>query len=107
MLMATKLVDGLSVMLLLARDTARTAAFYRDAVGLPLEAEEHGGRHKHYACQLGSILLHDPVVGRPGRAGVAPRVRLPTDVFYDRGSGRLHGAATGAEHHAPAPAAAV
>jgi predicted enzyme related to lactoylglutathione lyase len=53
--MAAKLVDGLSVMLLLARDTARTGAFYREVLGLPLQEEEHGGRHKHYACQLGSV----------------------------------------------------
>lgn len=52
--MAAGLVDGLSVVLLLAPDTGRTAAFYRDVLGLPLREEEHGGRHKHYACQLGS-----------------------------------------------------
>jgi catechol 2,3-dioxygenase-like lactoylglutathione lyase family enzyme len=47
--------DALSVILLLARDTDRTAAFYRDVVGLPLAAEEHTARHRHYACQTGSI----------------------------------------------------
>ena len=53
--MTAGLVDGMSVALLLAKDTARTAAFYRDVLGLPLVGEEHDGRHKHYACQLGSI----------------------------------------------------
>jgi catechol 2,3-dioxygenase-like lactoylglutathione lyase family enzyme len=53
--MAASVVDGLSVVLLLTRDTGPTAAFYRDVLGLPLHAEEHGGRHKHYACQLGTI----------------------------------------------------
>jgi catechol 2,3-dioxygenase-like lactoylglutathione lyase family enzyme len=48
-------VDGLAVVLLLTADTARTAAFYRDALGLPLQAEEHDGRHQHYACRVGSI----------------------------------------------------
>jgi len=43
------------VVLLLAQDTAKTAAFYRDVIGLTLREEEHGGRHRHYACQLGSI----------------------------------------------------
>lgn len=53
--MAAGLVDGLSVVLLLARDTATTASFYRDVLGLPLREEEHDGRNAHYACQLGSI----------------------------------------------------
>jgi catechol 2,3-dioxygenase-like lactoylglutathione lyase family enzyme len=53
--MAAGLVEGLSVVLLLARDTERTSAFYRDVLGLPLREEQHGGRHKHYACQLGTI----------------------------------------------------
>ena len=53
--MAAGLVEGLSVVLLLARDTDRTAAFYRDVLGLPLQEEEHGGRHRHYACQLGTV----------------------------------------------------
>src|SRR5262245_49845378 len=48
-------VESLSVVLLLARNTARTAAFYRDALGLELREEEHDARHKHYACQLGSL----------------------------------------------------
>ena len=53
--MAAGLVDGKAVALLLAKDTARTANFYRDVLGLPLVGEEHDRRHKHYACQLGSI----------------------------------------------------
>jgi catechol 2,3-dioxygenase-like lactoylglutathione lyase family enzyme len=48
-------VDGLSVVLLLSRDAAQVAAFYRDVLGLPLQAEEHDGRHTHYACRLGSV----------------------------------------------------
>jgi len=53
--MGANVVDGLSVVLLLARDTERTGAFYRDALGLPLKEDEHDGRHKHYACRLGAI----------------------------------------------------
>jgi catechol 2,3-dioxygenase-like lactoylglutathione lyase family enzyme len=53
--MATGLVEGLAVVLLLTRDTERTSAFYRDVLGLPLVAEEHDGRHAHHACRLGSI----------------------------------------------------
>jgi catechol 2,3-dioxygenase-like lactoylglutathione lyase family enzyme len=53
--MSSERVQGLSVVLLLARDTERTAAFYRDVLGLDLQAEEHGGRHRHYACRLGGL----------------------------------------------------
>jgi catechol 2,3-dioxygenase-like lactoylglutathione lyase family enzyme len=53
--MANDQVDGLAVVLLLTRDTERTGAFYRDVLGLPLREEQHDGRHKHYACQIGSI----------------------------------------------------
>jgi lactoylglutathione lyase len=48
-------VDGLGVVLLLAPDADRTAAFYRDLLGLPLRAERHDGRHTHYACPLGAV----------------------------------------------------
>src|SRR5438105_1462905 len=53
--MAQGPVRGLAVVLLLTRDTDRTAAFYRDVLGLELVAEEHDGRHRHYACRLGSV----------------------------------------------------
>jgi len=53
--MAVNKVDGLAVALLLTDDTARTAAFYRDVLGLTLEEQEHGVQHKHYACRLGSL----------------------------------------------------
>lgn len=48
-------ISGLSVVLLLAQDTETTAAFYRDVLGLSLQGEAHDGRHRHYACQLGSL----------------------------------------------------
>jgi predicted enzyme related to lactoylglutathione lyase len=38
----------LSVILLLSNDPDRAASFYRDVVGLSLQGEEHGGRHRHY-----------------------------------------------------------
>ena len=53
--MAAGMVEGLSVVLLLAKDTERTGAFYRDVLGLPLQEEEHGARSKHYACRLGVL----------------------------------------------------
>jgi catechol 2,3-dioxygenase-like lactoylglutathione lyase family enzyme len=64
-------VEGLAVVLLLTRNTDRSAAFYRDVLGLELHAEEHDGRHRHYACRLGSVYftiqlaadLREPVPG--------------------------------------------
>lgn len=46
---------ALSVVLVLASDADRTAAFYRDVIGLKLIAEQHDGRHTHYACRMGSV----------------------------------------------------
>ena len=48
-------VEGLSVVLLLSRDATQVGAFYREVLGLPLQEEQHDGRHKHYACRLGSV----------------------------------------------------
>ncbi len=47
--------DQLAVVLLLSGDPGRTAAFYRDVIGLDLQAEEHDSRHPHYACRTGSV----------------------------------------------------
>lgn len=62
-------VQGLAVVLLLTPDTERTAAFYRDLLGLDLQAEEHDGRHKHFACRLGSVYFTIQLgadLGEPG-----------------------------------------
>lgn len=47
--------EGLAVVLLLSDNPDRTAAFYRDVIGLDLVAEEHGGRHRHYGGTTGSV----------------------------------------------------
>ena len=70
--MTASLVEGLSVVLLLTRDTGRTGSFYRDVLGLPLQEEAHDGRHKHYACRLGSVYFtiqsnEDLAAPEPGR----------------------------------------
>jgi catechol 2,3-dioxygenase-like lactoylglutathione lyase family enzyme len=70
--MAAGLVEGLSVVLLLARDADRTGTFYRDLLGLPLRAEAHDGRHTHYACPLGAVYFtvqpaEDLTAPEPGR----------------------------------------
>jgi catechol 2,3-dioxygenase-like lactoylglutathione lyase family enzyme len=63
-------VNGLAVVLLLCDDTTRTAAFYRDVLGLTLEEQEHGVQHKHYACRLGSVYF---TIQRSGDLGVTER----------------------------------
>ena len=39
--MADQLVSRISVVYLYVRDVARSAAFYRDVLGIPLEGDEH------------------------------------------------------------------
>lgn len=53
--MAAVSVQGLSVILLVSRDTESTAAFYRDVLGLPLVGEQHDGKHWHFAGPLGAV----------------------------------------------------
>lgn len=48
-------MNVLSVLLLLSTDPDRAAAFYRDVIGLDLQAEEHGGRQRHYAGVAGGL----------------------------------------------------
>jgi catechol 2,3-dioxygenase-like lactoylglutathione lyase family enzyme len=61
-------VDGLAVVLLLSEDTARTAAFYRDVLGLPLVEEQHDGRQTHFACRLGALYFTIQHAGEIGAA---------------------------------------
>lgn len=53
--MAGVKADHLAVVLLLSGNPGRTAAYYRDIIGLDLQAEEHDGRHTHYSAVNGSI----------------------------------------------------
>lgn len=55
--MAANLVQALSVVLLLARDTRQTADFYINVLGIPLKPEEHDGRHLHFACPFGPLYI--------------------------------------------------
>jgi catechol 2,3-dioxygenase-like lactoylglutathione lyase family enzyme len=48
-------VTDLSVVLLMAADAAKTAAFYRDLLEVPLVGEMHDGRHEHFACLYGAL----------------------------------------------------
>src|SRR5262245_42522604 len=42
-------------LLLISDDAPTLAAFYRDALGLPLEDEVHEGVPLHYGCELGPV----------------------------------------------------
>ena len=44
-----------AVILLITEETERTANFYRQVLGLPLEGQQHDDSHQHYACRLGSV----------------------------------------------------
>jgi catechol 2,3-dioxygenase-like lactoylglutathione lyase family enzyme len=74
--MAPNGVESLAVILLLTDATKRTAAFYRDVLGLALEGQEHDGSHEHYAARLGSVYftiqcLGDFATREPGFEGAA------------------------------------
>ena len=58
-------IEFLSAVLILSPDPERLAAFYRDKLGIPLIAEEHGSG-AHWGCELGDIhfAIHP---GDPGR----------------------------------------
>ena len=70
-------IESLSAVLIRSPDPARLAAFYRDGLGLPLVAEEHGAG-AHFGCELGDVhfAIHP---GDPG-TGAGP-VRFALWVF--------------------------
>ncbi|HVC38374.1 MAG TPA: VOC family protein [Candidatus Dormibacteraeota bacterium] len=70
-------IEFLAAVLIVSPDPGRLAAFYRDGLGLPLRAEEHGAE-PHWGCELGDVhfAIHP---GEPG-AGRSP-VRFALWVF--------------------------
>jgi predicted enzyme related to lactoylglutathione lyase len=50
--MTDSAVTGMPVVLLIAKDTERTASFYRDVLGIPLKSERHDGRHEHFGAHF-------------------------------------------------------
>jgi len=48
-------IEFLSAVLLVSHNPERLADFYRDVVGIPLKAEQHGGSRPHWGCNLGEI----------------------------------------------------
>jgi predicted enzyme related to lactoylglutathione lyase len=75
-------VDSVGAVLLISDDAAGLAAFYRDALALPLEDELHEGVPLHYGCELGSVhfAIH-PSADWPGERsadGQSPVIVLHT-----------------------------
>lgn len=45
----------ISAVIILSGQPSTVASFYRDALGIPLIASDHGGSPTHYECELGDI----------------------------------------------------
>ena len=75
-------IEFLSAVLIVSEDPRRLADFYRDVVGIPLEAEEHGASLPHWGCTLGDIhfAIH-PVATFPDRRSGVGSVKLAFTVF--------------------------
>ena len=74
------LIDGVTAILLISPDAKALAEFYRKALDLPLEDEEHDGALLHYGCDLGG--LHFAIHPNEGWPGVPTRnAQSPAIVF--------------------------
>lgn len=75
-------IEFLSAVLIVSENPRRLADFYRDVVGIPLEAEEHGASLPHWGCTLGDIhfAIH-PVATFPDRRSGVGSVKLAFTVF--------------------------
>lgn len=80
--MADEKIEFLSAVLVVSKDPKRLAEFYRDIVGIPIEAEEHEGALPHWGCTLGDVhfAIH-PIEDFPdGRSGIGA-IKLAFTVF--------------------------
>jgi catechol 2,3-dioxygenase-like lactoylglutathione lyase family enzyme len=73
-------IEFVSAVLLLSRDPERLAAFYRDALGLPLAKERHGASRPHFGCELGDIHFAIHPADEAGSTGTGA-VKLAFFVF--------------------------
>jgi catechol 2,3-dioxygenase-like lactoylglutathione lyase family enzyme len=69
------MIHSLSAAIVVTRDVVAVSRFYRDVLGLPLEAEQHagGGEAPHFGCTLRGIhfAVH-PVENWPGAEETGP-----------------------------------
>jgi predicted enzyme related to lactoylglutathione lyase len=72
----------LSGIILVSADAARLAAFYRDVLGVPLEAEQHGDSEPHWGAELGDVhfAIH-PTTDYPGEPTGTGAVKIALLVF--------------------------
>lgn len=80
--MGREKIEFLSGVILVSKDPAGLAAFYRDVLGVELKSEEHDGTLPHWGCDLGDLhfAIH-PIVDFPdGQSGVGA-VKLAFNVF--------------------------
>jgi catechol 2,3-dioxygenase-like lactoylglutathione lyase family enzyme len=79
-------IDYVAAILLISPDPRKLADFYRNALGLPLEDEEHPGVPLHFGCDVGGVHLaiHSSAgfTGAP-RDGQSPVVVLGTSSAKD------------------------
>jgi hypothetical protein len=75
-------IEFLSAVLLVSKNPEKLATFYREAVGLPLEAEAHGETEPHYGCELGDLhfAIH-PLSNFEGAGSGVGSVKLAFTVF--------------------------
>jgi predicted enzyme related to lactoylglutathione lyase len=75
-------IQFLSAIILVSKEPARLANFYRDVIGIPLEDEEHGETEKHYGCELGDLhfAIH-PLSNFEGTGHSTGSVKLAFTVF--------------------------
>jgi catechol 2,3-dioxygenase-like lactoylglutathione lyase family enzyme len=76
------LIERVTAILLVSPDARALADFYRNALGLPLEDEEHPGVPLHYGCDVGGVHLaiHPSAgfTGVPTRDAQSPVIVLGT-----------------------------
>jgi catechol 2,3-dioxygenase-like lactoylglutathione lyase family enzyme len=65
------LIDRVTAILLISPDPRALADFYKNALGLPLEDEEHPGAPLHYGCDVGGV--HLAIHASAGFTGVQAR----------------------------------
>lgn len=74
-------VRAIGALLLISDHPEELAAFYRDALGIPIEEERHDDIPLHYGCEIGAthFAIH-PAADWPGAA--APNAQSPVVIFY-------------------------
>jgi predicted enzyme related to lactoylglutathione lyase len=82
-------IEFLSAVLIVSKDPERLARFYRDVLGVPLEAEDHEGALPHWGCTLGDVhfAIH-PIEDFPDHRSGVGAVRLAFTVFDIHGAAR-------------------